>query len=115
MPEPFREEPAVAAGALAERLLEHPDLEALPDELQLVVTLLGGDDPEERYHLFRFRYGASHPTAAFGWMAGVVGPFGGGPANQSARGSVDYAATALEQWAARTPDEHLHYLRYFRN
>ncbi len=137
MPEPLCEETAVAAGALAERLVSHPELGAVPDELELVVTLVPGIAEGLRYHLFRFRYHAGHPAAPFEWMAGLVGPFefevdtevgtevavaidievDGEGAGEGEAASFppqivpDCVATALEPWSAHTPAEHLRRLR----
>lgn len=104
LPEPFREERAVAAGALAERLLAHPELRALPDELELVVTIVPGAAEAQRYHLFRFRYDPGHAAAGAGWMAGLAGPF------TVEAVAPECVATALEPWSRRTPAEHLRYL-----
>lgn len=101
MPAPLRDERAVAAGALAERLLAHPELDALPAELELVVTIVPGAEESQRFHLFRFRYDPGHAAAGAGWMAGLAGPFTAGSI------APDCVATALEPWSHRTPAEHL--------
>src|SRR5882724_2391132 len=60
--------------------LEFPtELNACPDEMELVQKVVLDDYPLYKYYyVFRFRTEAPHWAAKLGWMLGVVGPYSDG-------------------------------------
>jgi len=66
----------VAEGELARWLSAVTELGRVPDEMEHVATVPGGDgadDADAVMHVFRFRMNAPHWSSARGWMIGAAG------------------------------------------
>ena len=97
---------AIAEGDLV-LWLSHPnELDAAPDEVQLMgrIPVPGVPSSDMRYFLFRYRTKAPHWAAKEGWLAGVAGPYAtSGIVSARAAGTF----SRFEPYDSRTPEEHV--------
>lgn len=92
----------IAEGVLVLWLLHPNELNAAPDEVELMATepAPGETSSPRSYFLFRFRTKPPHWAAKKGWLAGVVGPYA-----QSPRTAMPFSM--FEPYDSRTPAGHI--------
>ena len=109
MPEYWRSPEALAESALS-RWLTHPnELNALPEEIELMKTFPAEDDEGRAADVYLFRY-REYPKPwepGEGWMAGIAGRYPDGE-------EFDSAWSGFKRWDSMTPEEHFENL-YFRD
>lgn len=77
-PERYASEEQIAESDLVVQLAHPRQLNVVPDETELVLTVeREKGDPPRRYKtfVFRFRVSPPHPAAGEGWMVGMAGPY----------------------------------------
>jgi len=105
MPERWAAPVELAAGALSRWLSRPNELNAIPEEIELMKSYpVECDDGEmgEAY-LFRFREYPRPWEPGEGWMAGVAGPYRDGR-------KVSSPWSSFRRWDSMSPDEHFHML-----
>jgi hypothetical protein len=103
-PKAFRTWPAMAEADLVAWLCHPNELQAAPDEVELMATVPAPGAPTTHYFLFRYKTHAPHWAAKDGWMAGVAGPY------DLSKAPEPYAPgtfSRFEAFDSRTPEEHV--------
>ena len=77
-PDQYKGLEQIAESDLVQHLLLPMELNAVPDEMELLLTIeREEDDPPRKYRsfLFKFRTIPPHWAAKDGWMVGIAGPY----------------------------------------
>jgi hypothetical protein len=99
----------IAESDLVAWLLHPNELDAVPDEIQMVYEDERADDdnasaPKYRFFVFKFRTHPPHWAASKGWLAGIAGPYWDGENSPYPPAGV---FSQFEPFDSRTPQEHL--------
>jgi len=97
----------IAESHLVIWLLHPNELNAVPDEIELVKTVerSEGDPPEPLlFFIFKYRTHPPHWAADKGWMAGIAGPYW---ENELPVAPPSCVFSRFEPFESHTPEEHL--------
>jgi len=97
---------AIAEADLVLWLCHPNELDAAPDEIELMARIPVPGDPSSdmRYYLFRYRTRPPHWAAKDGWLAGVAGPY---PVSGTVSAGAAGTFSRFEPYDSRTPEEHV--------
>lgn len=95
----------IAESDLVSWLMHPSELDAAPDEIELVKVISKViDGMENEFYVFKFRKLGDHWAAKDGWTAGIAGPYA---KNGKATPFPEAVFSQFEKIEARTPEEHL--------
>ena len=105
MPERWAAPMELAAGALSRWLSRPNELNAIPEEIELMKSypVEYDDGKMGEAYLFRFREYPRPWEPGEGWLAGVAGPYRDGQ-------QVSSPWSSFRRWDSMSPDEHFHML-----
>ncbi|MBN2271215.1 MAG: hypothetical protein JXN61_11415 [Sedimentisphaerales bacterium] len=106
-PEEYRTLVHIAESDLVAWLLHPNELNAIPDNIELVEVIEREDEESSekcRFYLFRFRTLKPHWMANRGWVAGIAGPYWDG---KDPDVSPEGVFSELEPFDSLAPEEHL--------
>jgi hypothetical protein len=97
---------AIAEADLVLWLCHPNELDAAPDEIELMarIPVPGEPSTDMRYYVFRYRTKPPHWATNDGWLAGVAGPY---PASGTASPGAAGTFSRFEPYDSRTPEEHV--------